>query len=179
MADELEHLYERIEVRCRAVTEAAPDWPCAKGCDACCRSLAEPPRATRAEWQRLLGALARLEPEVQARVRRQVGEMARLASGNPPPKSHVCPLLDLGTHSCRVYAGRLSACRTYGFYVSREKGAWCDRVRTLAEVRPVILGNEDALEAELARLGPAVGIAQAFGIGPGQEGEGPEDRTSR
>ncbi|HEY3449368.1 MAG TPA: YkgJ family cysteine cluster protein [Myxococcales bacterium] len=164
MGDELDRLYERIQGRCRAVSEEAPGWPCTKGCDECCRRLAEPPRATGAEWEKLLAAFARLSPEVQATLRERVAEMARLAAQPVPPRNYLCPMLDRESGECLVYEGRLSACRTFGFYASREKGAWCERVRLLAEERQVLLGNEDALEVELARLGPPEGIAEAFGV---------------
>lgn len=164
MGADLAELYGRIERRCRAVSDAHADWPCAKGCDACCRRLAEPPRATEAEWRALLAALSRLPAGVQATVRERVAEMARLAAQPAPPRHYVCPMLERETGACLVYEGRFAACRTYGFYVSRDKGLWCDRVRLLAEEREVLLGNADVLDAELAAgFGPAVGIAEAFG----------------
>ncbi|MGC4114294.1 MAG: YkgJ family cysteine cluster protein [Myxococcales bacterium] len=183
MNDELKTIYGRIESRCRAVSEQVSDWPCQKGCDACCRRLAEPPRATLAEWESLLAAFARLEPLVQAAIRERVSEMVRFSAQPQPPRHYVCPMLDRQSGACLVYEGRLSACRTYGYYVSRAKGAWCERVRLLAEEREVLLGNEDAVEAELSLLGPQQGIAEAFGIpapaGPRQDGEGPDESSSR
>ncbi len=181
--DGLDEIYERIEGRCRAVAEEVPGWPCAKGCDACCRRLAEPPRATAAEWRKLLSAFSRLAPKVQATIRERVAELVRLAAQPAPPRHYVCPMLERESGACLVYEGRLSACRTYGFYVSRDTGAWCERVRLLAEERRVLLGNEDALEAQLGRLGPPVGIAEAFALdtpeGQGQAGQGPGAGSSR
>ena len=164
MAADLQDLYGRIARRCRAVSEAHADWPCTKGCDACCRRLAEPPRATEAEWKALFSVLATLPPAVQAGVRERVAEMARLAAQPEPPRHYVCPMLDRPTGACLVYEGRFAACRTYGFYVAREKGDWCDRVRLLAEEREVLLGNADAVDADLSvGFGAVLGIAEAFG----------------
>lgn len=166
MADDLDALYAKIESRCRAISREHPDWPCAEGCDRCCRTLAEPPRATEAEWARLKAACARLDASVRATIHDRLRELARLSAQPEPPATYLCPMLDRERGACSVYEGRLAACRTYGFYASREKGAWCDRVRRLAEEREVLLGNEDAIDAERAALGPERTMPEVFGMEP-------------
>lgn len=153
---ELLGLYERIDARCREILEARPDWPCARGCDGCCRRLAEPPRATAAEWGLLLEGFARLDAAARGKVRERLAALSE--------RPFTCPLLDEATGACRVYATRLAACRTYGFFRSGEAGLWCGRVRELADgAGELVFGNQDALEARLtASFGPAIGMAEAF-----------------
>jgi len=46
-------LFERVEARVAALREAHPGWPCARGCDGCCRRLAAVPEIARphhASW---------------------------------------------------------------------------------------------------------------------------------
>ena len=44
------HLHSDIADRVRAISEDNLDWPCRRGCDGCCRRLAEIPRLTIFEW---------------------------------------------------------------------------------------------------------------------------------
>jgi hypothetical protein len=46
----LNHLHSDIDNRVRAISEDNLDWPCRRGCDGCCRRLAEIPRLAIAEW---------------------------------------------------------------------------------------------------------------------------------
>ena len=46
----LNHLHSDIYDRVRAISEDNLDWPCRRGCDGCCRRLAEIPQLTMAEW---------------------------------------------------------------------------------------------------------------------------------
>ena len=49
----LNHLHSDIADRVRAISEDNLDWPCRRGCDGCCRRLAEIPQLTMAEWNLL------------------------------------------------------------------------------------------------------------------------------
>ena len=48
---------QAVELRVLQTTAAHPDWPCRKGCDDCCRSLAAVPTVTRAEWDLVNAAI--------------------------------------------------------------------------------------------------------------------------
>ena len=49
----LNHLHSDIDDRVRTISEDSLDWPCRRGCDGCCRRLAEIPQLTMAEWDLL------------------------------------------------------------------------------------------------------------------------------
>jgi Fe-S-cluster containining protein len=42
----------------------------------------------------------------------------------------ICPMLNQSLGACRVYAHRPVACRTYGFYVQRDKGLSCQEIES-------------------------------------------------
>lgn len=146
-------LFERAAVRARELQAALPGWPCALGCDACCRRLARVPQLTRAEWAWLEAALAALPAQERedclTRARALAEHVARHGDRGPL----VCPLLDEGQGACRVYAARPLACRTYGFYAGHHHDAWCERVAAHVAGRRerLVLGNLDAIERELDR----------------------------
>lgn len=104
---ELMRIHTNIEGRVSDIRSAHPDWLCAKGCDTCCRRLAELPRLTKAEWGLLRPALAALPGERLVQIRREVAAAAEKSSGLV-----VCPLLDQPTGACPVY-------------VQRELGLYC------------------------------------------------------
>ena len=139
----------RIEARARATREAHPFWPCAEGCDACCRSLPHLPTITRAEWARLRDALLALPEPTRAEIVRR----ARAPQATPV----TCPMLDRTRGACLVYEARPIACRTYGFYTERDAGLHCEHVtRAIAEhgvADQVIWGNGEAIARELRPLG--------------------------
>ncbi len=71
----------------------------------------------------------------------------------------VCPMLNQETGTCRVYPYRPTACRTYGFYVQRDKGLYCKEIETQVNsgrLDNVLWGNQDAIE-ELLNLKKSVG----------------------
>ena len=119
-------IYEGIERR----TSQFPSWPCRRGCDHCCRSLAEPMLITRAEW-----------------------ELLRLSIGEYVPTSdpRVCPFLDTEEGACRVYAHRPAACRTHGYYVERGVVLGCSQILA-REDDDVVWGNEESVRQALATL---------------------------
>ncbi|MCG8462671.1 MAG: YkgJ family cysteine cluster protein [Holophagales bacterium] len=135
-----------------------PSWPCRRGCDACCRSLAEPLRLTRAEWRRCEAGLDGLELEVRRKVERRLREAVERSSA-----PYTCPFLERRKGACRVYAHRPIACRAYGYYRSRDGGRYCERVKTMLEQEGeegLVWGNHDALESRLERAhGPSLPLA--------------------
>jgi len=147
----LAQLHFDIDERVQAIRGYRPDWLCGKGCDSCCRRLADVPRLTLAEWDLLRKGLAELPPE---RLREIKNEMAALACQQSRPV--VCPLLDLATGACPVYAQRPVACRTYGFYVQRDLGLYCHDIESRVAdgaLSDVVWGNHDAIDRRLAGLG--------------------------
>ncbi len=140
--------HAHIAARVEAIVDAAPDWPCRRGCDGCCHALADVPQLREAEWVLLRNAIAALPADVRALVETRV---AALATATRP---FTCPLLD-DTGACRVYAARPLACRTYGFYRARDGGRWCATIEASGGADTVVTGNHDTLEAEAsAALGP-------------------------
>ena len=133
---------------------AVPAWPCRKGCDDCCRSLAAAPVIRRVEWESIAAALDSLPPDVADAARDSIRESA----GAPRPVT--CPLLDAGTGACLVYDARPVACRAYGFYAGREGVLGCARIESIACERPeVVWGNYEAIEERLRALGPEAPVA--------------------
>jgi len=149
-----------IDTRVHSIRENRPDWRCGKGCDACCRLLAEVPQLTAAEWGLLRQGLAALAPEHLA----QIGwDLATLAGQSTRPI--VCPLLDQSIGACPVYAQRPVACRTYGFYVQRDKGLHCHEIETrvaAGALTDVVWGNHDAVNQRLAGLGETLALTEWF-----------------
>jgi Fe-S-cluster containining protein len=145
-------LHDAIASRVAATTAAQPDFPCRKGCDHCCRHLAALPQLTEPEWQLLRSGIEQLAPNTRAAVH------ARLAALGPtPPRPVTCPLLDTASGACLVYDQRPIACRTYGFYVERDKGLYCGIIQSSVErgeLGHVVWGNHASIEQRLASLGP-------------------------
>jgi Fe-S-cluster containining protein len=76
-----------------------------------------------------------------------------------------CPMLDLAAGTCPVYARRPVACRTYGFYVQRDKGLYCRDIQTRVEDgtwADVVWGNHDAIDRQLAGLGESRALTDWF-----------------
>jgi len=156
----LSQLHADIDARVQAIRENRPDWLCGKGCDSCCRRLAEVPQLTAAEWALLQEGLTTLPSERLGEIRREVATLAGQRS-----RPVVCPLLDQSTGACPVYAQRPVACRSYGFYVQRDKGLYCHDIEsrvaddTLADV---VWGNHDAIDHRLTGLGEVRTLTEWF-----------------
>jgi Fe-S-cluster containining protein len=156
----LSGLHLDIDARVQAIRGNRPDWPCAKGCDGCCRRLAEVPRLAAAEWDLLREGLAALPAERLREIRRAVAALA--GQGSRPV---VCPLLDQAAGACTVYARRPVACRTYGFYVQRDLGLYCHDIETrvaAGTLADVVWGNHDAIDHRLAGFGEMRPLTEWF-----------------
>jgi Fe-S-cluster containining protein len=146
----LYQIQDAVHLRAREIAAAHPDWPCRKGCDDCCRSLASVPLVTRSEWERIAAALDALPAPAAEAARRRIEASASAA------RPVVCPLLDTANGACLVYDARPVACRAYGFYAERDSVLGCLRIGSIATESPdVVWGNHAALEDRLRALGPA------------------------
>jgi Fe-S-cluster containining protein len=157
----LTEIHAMIDARVRAIREDRPDWWCGKGCDTCCRRLAELPRLTAAEWELLRDGLAALSPQRLDAIGR---DLAALANDRARPL--VCPLLEPSTGSCPVYTQRPVACRSYGFYVQRQLGLYCPEIEVRVadgSLADVVWGNHDAIDQRLADLGESRPLTEWFG----------------
>lgn len=163
----LAQLHAEIEDRVRSIRESHPDWLCGKGCDACCRRLADVPRLTAVEWDLLRQGLAALESERQEEIRRKMAELvaAEAAKAAQPVRPVVCPLLDHASGACPIYTQRPVACRSYGFYVQRDLGLYCREIETrvaAGALADVVWGNHDAIDQRLASLGESRALTEWF-----------------
>jgi len=154
----LAQLHIDIDVRVQTILENRPDWLCTKGCDHCCRQLAAVPQLTLAEWNLLREGLQGL---AAARLQEISNNLAALARS----RSITCPMLDLAAGTCPVYAQRPVACRTYGFYVQRDKGLYCNDIKARVDDGTwpdVVWGNHDAIDQQLAGLGETRALTDWF-----------------
>ncbi len=164
----LYELFAEIDARVQNIRSQQTQWPCRRGCDLCCHRLADIPRLTRAEWETLRIGLAALPTEQFAKIRLKL-EAISLQTTRPI----VCPMLDQALGACRVYAHRPIACRTYGFYVQRELGLYCQEIEmrvVQGDYAAVIWGNQDAVEQRLKSLGEKRELTAWFAdwVGPAQ-----------
>jgi len=155
-------LHREIDSRTGEIAASRPDWPCRKGCDNCCRRLAEPPRLTRAEWELLEDGLKRLSQDTRSGIEKRLRE----------PPGRVCPFLEAATGSCLVYDFRPVACRTYGFYMERDKGLYCKQIEddvAAGKMDGVVWGNAAGIEARMSQLGERIRLNDWFSTGCSQE----------
>ena len=158
----LTQLHADIDARVQIISDEHTDWLCRKGCDNCCKKLAEIPRLTQAEWQLLKQGLLLL-PTQQ---RLEIGErIAKLAEQHSRPLT--CPMLNQASGACMIYAHRPVACRTYGFYVQRDKGLYCQDIETRVAAghwTTVVWGNHDAIDRQLNALGESRDLTDWFAL---------------
>lgn len=148
---QLRQLHADIDARVQTIRDQQPAWLCGKGCGGCCRSLAEVPLLSAAEWRLLAEGLATLAPQRLREISRDVAAIAEQSS-----RPIVCPLLDQSSNACPVYAQRPVACRSYGFYVQRELGLYCRDIEAqvaAGDLANVVWGNHDAIDQRLSDLG--------------------------
>jgi uncharacterized protein len=159
---------ERVEGRARATREAfGGRWPCARGCDHCCRSLPHLPEVTEPEWTRIADGIDALPEQVRLGVLRRVHE----EEGREGPRRNVvCPMLDEVEGACLVYEARPVACRTYGFYTERDASLACSIVMSAvadheARDEAMMWGNGEAIAQDLAAFGERASIATWLAAG--------------
>jgi len=160
--NDLYKLHEDIDDRVRTILEDRSDWLCRLGCDGCCRRLAEIPRLSAAEWERLKEGLAALPSAQLGDIGRDINALAGQLE-----KPVVCPMLDREAGACCVYAHRPVACRTYGFYVQRDKGLYCQDIASRVEAgtwSDVVWGNHDAIDRRLSTLGDSRDLTEWFAL---------------
>ena len=158
----LQHLHTDIDARVQNIRGGYPEWLCGKGCGNCCRRLAEVPRLTVAEWELLQEGLRALPAEQLSEISQR---MAVLVS--QPSRPVICPFLDLHANACPVYAQRPVACRTYGFYVQRDLGVYCQEIESQVAggmLVDVVWGNHDAIDLRLATLGETRALTEWFDL---------------
>ncbi|EGW23806.1 YkgJ family cysteine cluster protein [Methylobacter tundripaludum] len=156
----LTQLHADIEARVGTIRDDNLDWLCRMGCDGCCRRLAEVPRLTAEEWDLLRDGLAALPPEQLLEIGRNIAALAEQSS-----RPIVCPLLDRSAGACQVYVHRPVACRTYGFYVQRDKGLYCKDIESRVADggwAEVVWGNQDAVDRRLCGLGETRDLTEWF-----------------
>ena len=156
-------LHREVDSRASKIASSQIHWPCRRGCNTCCRRLAELPRLARAEWDLLEEGLARLPGPLQV----QIGE--RIHALRPGERPTVCPFLDREAGSCLVYEYRPVACRTYGFYVERDRGLYCGQIEervNSGEFAGVVWGNVAGVEARVEGLGERIGLPEWFSDSP-------------
>jgi len=159
-ADTLTQLDHDIEMRVSAIRADHPDWLCRMGCDGCCRRLADIPTLTTAEWRRLKTGLDGLPASVFATISQNIATMTQQTA-----RPLICPLLDQDAGACLVYEQRPIACRTYGFYVQRDKGLYCHTIETrvtAGDWQRVVWGNQDSIDRRLAGLGDTKALTDWF-----------------
>lgn len=157
---QLTELHADIDSRVASIRENKADWLCGKGCDSCCKRLAEVPRLTAAEWGLLREGLAGLTPDHLQAIGREITAVA-----NSTARPVICPLLDRASGACPVYLHRPVACRTYGFYMQRDLGLFCrDIEKQVADgtLPDVVWGNHDAIDRRLAGLGESRALTEWF-----------------
>jgi Fe-S-cluster containining protein len=158
----LSRLHADIDARVQNISDNNSDWLCRMGCDACCRRLADIPRLTAAEWNLLREALVMLPPEILLDIKQ--GIMAWTEQTSRPL---TCPMLNQSQGACRVYARRPVACRTYGFYVQRDKGLYCQEIEArvaAGDWAAVVWGNHDTVDRQLNALGDSRDLTEWFAL---------------
>ncbi len=149
-------LHDEVAARVAQMQDSHGVWPCAAGCDHCCRRLGALPQLTRAEFELLRPAIDALEDRAAV--------VEAILNARPNAQGHwTCPLLDRHRGRCRVYDARPVACRTYGFYASREGDYWCERVTAHVDGRrdSLIAGNQVAIDCRRdTALGPSRDLAE-------------------
>ncbi len=154
----LTQLHDDIDNRVHNILHDHPDWLCRKGCDHCCRQLANIPQLTPAEW-------ALLKEGLQSLPAQQLREVASRLNNLPSSRPFTCPMLELATGTCPVYAQRPVACRTYGFYIQRDQGLYCTDIESQTDEGKwdgVVWGNQDVIDRQLGSLGPSRALNDWF-----------------
>ena len=123
MAD-LASLHTGIDARVASIRQQHPDWPCAKGCDNCCRQLAALPQLSADEWSLLQEGLAKLPQEQLAAIKHSINRL-----GEHPTRPVTCPLLDPDTGACPATPSARSPAAPMASMYSATKGCIVARSR--------------------------------------------------
>ena len=158
--NKLLQLHADIDARVQTIIDDNSNWLCRMGCDNCCKRLAEIPRLTAAEWNLLQEGLAALPSEQLVEIGKGISALAEQKS-----RPITCPMRNQTQGACTVYAYRPVACRTYGFYVQRDKGLYCKDIESRVEQgdwATVIWGNHDVIDRQLNALGDSRDLTEWF-----------------
>ena len=156
----LTQLHIDIDERVANIRDNHQDWLCRMGCDLCCKRLAEIPSLTSAEWALLKEGIKTLSTEQFASLSQKMEALAVQTS-----RPVVCPLLDQSLGACSLYEFRPVACRTYGFYVQRDLGLYCNEIKAQVEqgaLADVVWGNHDTIDRRLNALGDTRDLTEWF-----------------
>ena len=156
----LSQLHTDIDARVQIISTQHTDWLCRKGCDACCRRLADIPRLTAAEWQLLQQGLTLLPEQQRSDIGKRIATLTE-----QPSRPLTCPMLEQTQGTCIIYAHRPIACRTYGFYRQRDKGLYCQDIETriaAGDWDNVIWGNQTVIDRQLNALGDSRDLTEWF-----------------
>ncbi|MCT7952718.1 YkgJ family cysteine cluster protein [Ancylothrix sp. C2] len=150
-------LEQRIEVRVQDIRASRDWWPCRRGCDQCCRQLAQPPELSLQEWARIDEAVAALSATVRAEVVQKIEQLLVQIAKNIVGSHVVCPYLDENEGACRIYDARPIACRTYGFFVARNGSDYCQIIEKEVFSRTdaatdIVWGNAESIHNEIERV---------------------------
>lgn len=165
----LTQLHADIDARVQIISDDNADWLCRMGCDGCCKRLAQIPRLTAAEWEWLREGLAALPPEQLLEIGRSITALVDQAS-----RPLICPMLNQSLGACTVYAYRPVACRTYGFYVQRDKGLYCKDIESRVaqgDWATVIWGNHDVIDRRINALGDSRDLTEWLALWQESGGE--------
>ena len=143
-------LHDAIDSRVAAIMAEHTDWPCRKGCDACCRNLSAVPELTKPELDLLTEGLQQLPDSTRSKVYERLQHLT-------PERPVVCPFLNREAGDCLVYEYRPTACRTYGFYVERGEGLYCQTIHA-ADHQNVVWGNQETIDSQLDTFGERTSI---------------------
>jgi uncharacterized protein len=155
-------LHADIDARVQTISNEHSNWLCRKGCDGCCRRLAEIPRLTVAEWDLLRDGLAALPAGQLLVIAQKISALTEQTS-----RPITCPMLDQLQGACLIYAHRPVACRTYGFYVQRDKGLYCKEIEarvSAGDWATVVWGNHDVIDRQLKTQGDSRDLTEWFAL---------------
>jgi len=158
----LTELHTDIDTRAEQIRSEHPDWLCRSGCEGCCHRLAEIPQLTTAEWALLREGLSLLPEDLLQTIGQSVAALAEQQT-----RPIVCPFLNRSTGTCRVYPYRPIACRTYGFYVQRDKGLYCKDIESQVAggmLADVVWGNHAAIDQKLKCAGETRELTEWFAL---------------
>lgn len=159
----LQNLDAKIDARVQSIRAERDWWPCQRGCSFCCRHLAHPPELSAAEWERVDAAVSSLPDAVRVTVKQRINALMQQITEQTLGSAVVCPYLDEQEGACLIYDSRPIACRTYGFFVSRDHDQYCGQIETEVHQRgdhAIVWGNAESIRSDVERIsGKAIAFA--------------------